>query len=167
MKLNPRDPNVQKLVEDARREGRIASERTVTIPQAASTPARIAAESVCTLTLPELPFPPSVNHYWRRVGNKTILSAQAREYRRMVLDRLRDANLLTLTGELALVIEFHPPDRRRRDLDNLPKGLLDALKYAGVYADDSQIRQIDMRFSSIRPGGAAVVTLRAIAAAAA
>ena len=36
-------------------------------------------------------------------------------------------------------MDAFPPDRRRRDLDNLQKPLLDALQHAGVYEDDSQI----------------------------
>ncbi len=39
----------------------------------------------------------------------------------------------------------------------LPKGLLDALKYAGVYADDSQVRQLNTWFGPVQEGGLAVV----------
>lgn len=114
------------------------------------------------MDLPELPYPPTINTYWRRVGNKTLLSSKARDYRRDVLNKLRFRFTGTspiFTGEVEVVITFHPPDRRKRDLDNLPKGLLDALKYALVYADDSQVRRIDMQFGEVREGGAAVVTV--------
>ena len=72
------------------------------------------------MELLSLPYPPTVNTYWRRVGNKTILSAKARDYRREVWDSLRFRSLPTLTGDVELVITFYPPDRRKRDLDNLP-----------------------------------------------
>jgi crossover junction endodeoxyribonuclease RusA len=36
-------------------------------------------------------------------------------------------------------MDAFPPDRRRRDLDNLLKALLDSIEHAGVYEDDSQI----------------------------
>ena len=39
------------------------------------------------------------------------------------------------------------PDKRRRDIDNLLKPILDALGQYGVYEDDSQI--IDLRIRSI------------------
>jgi len=40
-----------------------------------------------------------------------------------------------------------PPDRRRRDLDNVLKSLLDSLEHAGVYTDDSQIRKLSIERS--------------------
>lgn len=110
--------------------------------------------------LPTLPFPPTVNRYWRRVGNKTLLSANAREYRRRVVAVLDGHKHGLLVGAVELTITFCPPDRRKRDLDNLPKGLLDALKYAGIYEDDSQVWRIDMRFGGVVKGGSAVVTVR-------
>jgi Holliday junction resolvase RusA-like endonuclease len=38
-----------------------------------------------------------------------------------------------------VVVEVYVPDRRKRDLDNLHKGILDSLTHAGVWGDDSQI----------------------------
>lgn len=58
-----------------------------------------------------------------------------------------------MTGRLSVEIDAHPPDRRRRDLDNLQKPLLDALEYAGVYEDDSQIdRLVSRRCAVASPG---------------
>lgn len=37
------------------------------------------------------------------------------------------------------MMDAFPPDRRRRDLDNLQKPTLDAMQHAGVYEDDSQV----------------------------
>ena len=35
-----------------------------------------------------------------------------------------------------------PPDRRRRDIDNLPKAVLDSLEFAGVFENDSQVDRL-------------------------
>jgi crossover junction endodeoxyribonuclease RusA len=43
---------------------------------------------------------------------------------------------------LSVSILAYPPDRRKRDLDNVLKSLLDALMHAGVYSDDSQIDKL-------------------------
>ena len=44
-----------------------------------------------------------------------------------------------LEGRLGVSINAHPPDARRRDLDNLFKSVLDSLQHANVFLDDSQI----------------------------
>lgn len=46
-----------------------------------------------------------------------------------------------------------PPDRRKRDLDNLTKALFDALTHAGAYLDDCQIDQFTMNRSEVIKGG--------------
>ena len=51
---------------------------------------------------------------------------------------------------LSLMIEAFPPDKRRRDLDNLIKAIQDSLQYAGVYEDDSQIDYLTIKRSILR-----------------
>jgi crossover junction endodeoxyribonuclease RusA len=92
-----------------------------------------------------LPFPPSVNHYWRHVGSRTLISRTGRAYRQQVLHDVEQLGLRAITGPIRLEVIVTRPDRRRRDLDNLLKSLLDALDHAGVYEDDSQIQ--DLRIS--------------------
>lgn len=89
-----------------------------------------------------LPWPPSLNHYYRRVGRRTLISREGRAYRRKVCALLGGgghARKPPSGGRVALAMDAFPPDRRRRDLDNLQKSVLDSLEHAGVYEDDSQI----------------------------
>jgi len=88
-----------------------------------------------------LPYPPSVNHYWRRVGPRTLISRQGRAYRKDVCALLGGSGVRKPPsgGRIALAMDAFPPDHRRRDLDNIAKSVLDALEHAGVYEDDSQI----------------------------
>ena len=88
-----------------------------------------------------LPYPPRVNHYWRRVGPQTLISREGRTFRRNVCALLGGGGPRKppTCGRIALAMDAFPPDRRRRDLDNIQKPVLDALEHAGVYADDSQI----------------------------
>jgi len=111
-----------------------------------------------TLTLP---FPPSVNRYWRHVGPRVLVSREGRRYRESVRTLLAAARpepgTSTFRGRLDMVVTLHPPDRRRRDIDNSMKGLLDALEHAGVYADDSQIDHLTIDRGEVVPGGSCSV----------
>ena len=89
-----------------------------------------------------LPFPPSVNHYSRHVGSRTLISRTGRAYRQQVLHDVQQLQLRSITGPIRLEAIVTRPDRRRRDVDNLLKSLLDGLDHAGVYEDDSQIQDL-------------------------
>ena len=91
-----------------------------------------------------LPWPPSVNTYWRNFDGRMIISARGREYRETVGDQMTLQKMVKhFKGHLKVEIEAFRPDKRRRDLDNLLKATLDGLAHAGVYEDDSQI--VDLR----------------------
>jgi crossover junction endodeoxyribonuclease RusA len=110
-----------------------------------------------------LPFPPSINHYWRKWNNRMVISHEGREYRRAICGLLAQTagagDEPPRSGRLALCMDAFPPDRRRRDLDNLQKPLLDALQHAGVYEDDSQIDLLLSRRRQRRDMGQVVVTV--------
>ena len=91
-----------------------------------------------------LPWPPSVNTYWRNFDGRMIISARGREYREIVGDQMTlQKQVVHFKKPLRVEIEAWRPDKRRRDLDNLLKATLDGLAHAGVYEDDSQI--VDLR----------------------
>jgi crossover junction endodeoxyribonuclease RusA len=108
----------------------------------------------------ELPFPPSVNHYYRRVGPRTLISREGRRFRERVCGLLAAARVERLGGPLHLQIEVYPPDRRRRDIDNVQKALLDALQHGGLYEDDSQIVKLDIEKRGCTPGGRTILRVR-------
>jgi crossover junction endodeoxyribonuclease RusA len=55
-----------------------------------------------------------------------------------------------------------PPDRRRRDIDNCLKSLLDALQHGGAYADDSQIVRLFIEKGPPINLGKAIVRIRKV-----
>ncbi|OVC85618.1 RusA family crossover junction endodeoxyribonuclease, partial [Escherichia coli] len=66
-------------------------------------------------------------------------------YRRVVGLSVRQRRLkCSLSGRLAIKIIAEPPDKRRRDLDNILKAPLDALTHAGVLMDDEQFDEINI-----------------------
>jgi crossover junction endodeoxyribonuclease RusA len=107
----------------------------------------------------ELPWPPSVNHYYRRVGHRTLISREGRKYRKEVCAILR--NLRPLSKDLSMTVDAYPPDKRRRDLDNIQKSLWDALQHGGAYSDDSQIKDFECHMHEpYRPNGKVIVRLQ-------
>ncbi len=100
-----------------------------------------------TLTLP---YPPTVNTYWRMGRGRIHISAKGRAYR----EDVKGAVMIGLVtskeavdfrlGNLSARIDVYPPDRRRRDLDNVLKAIFDSLGggHAGVFEDDNQIKEI-------------------------
>lgn len=109
-----------------------------------------------------LPWPPTVNTYYRHIVMKgvprTLISADGRAYRAEVAARVLIARAAKrLNTRLSLRIEAFPPDRRARDLDNILKGLLDALTQAGVIEDDSLFDEIHLKRGPVcKPGGVSV-----------
>jgi crossover junction endodeoxyribonuclease RusA len=87
-----------------------------------------------------LPWPPSVNRYWRTFQGRMIISAEGRAYRKAVADQvLIQRGAKHYDGKMKVEIEAWRPDNRRRDLDNLLKAALDGCTHAGVWEDDSNI----------------------------
>ena len=93
-----------------------------------------------------LPWPPSVNRYWRSVNGRVLIAAAGRKYR-------TDVELVMLlrgrhgVGSLPVNVSIDAfyPDRRRRDIDNILKAPLDALTHAGMWDDDSQVEALSIR----------------------
>ena len=110
----------------------------------------------------ELPYPPSVNHYWRRVGARTLISRGGRAFRQAVCSILAARGVRPLDGPLAVEVTIHPPDKRRRDIDNVQKALLDALEHGGAYGDDSQIVRLTIEKGDPLDGGKTLVQIRKV-----
>lgn len=116
----------------------------------------------------ELPFPPSVNKYWRHVKQgrfiRALISAPGRRYREVA--RVMAARQACLDGPICEPVRvsciFHPPDRRKRDLDNLPKALFDAITSAQIWTDDSLVHELHLSWGKKVSGGKAIVRIERI-----
>lgn len=108
-----------------------------------------------------LPFPPSVNNYWRTFRGRMIVSARGRAYRQAVAAACYQTGMpKQMTGRLAVTIDAYPPDRRRRDISNLEKAIGDSLEAVGVFADDEQIDDLRITRRDVEPPGRVVVTIK-------
>lgn len=120
-----------------------------------------------TELLIELPFPPSLNTYYRNVRGRMLLSAEGRQYKLNVL-----AHVLTacrgkpdpMTGRLSVDIQLHNPANRPYDIDNRPKAILDALEESGVFVNDSQVDQLSVERKEAVKGGSCWVLIKQLEA---
>lgn len=113
----------------------------------------------------QLPWPPSVNTYWRHVGSRVLVSEAGRVYRKDVAAAVLSSGRKAFgSARLHVQIAAYPPDNRRRDLDNLLKAVLDSLQYVGAFFDDSQIDRLDILRCGNEPEGMIVVNITALEA---
>ena len=91
----------------------------------------------------QLPWPPSWNKLYRIAGSRMYKTSEARDYENVV-----HGIFLEVPGwhskrfgnkRVSVQIDICPPDKRRRDLDNLLKIINDSLETAKIIDNDCQI----------------------------
>ena len=121
----------------------------------------------------ELPYPPTINTYYRRASIKgrnwlnprqvIHISNEGMAYRTNVIKLCFlmgcSQGNPRFTGQVSLHVDIFPPDRRKRDIDNLFKPLLDALQHGGVFKDDAQVTELSGRKHARIIGGAVRVII--------
>jgi len=114
-----------------------------------------------------LPFPPSVNTYWRApnkgpLKGRHLISAAGRKYQSAacaaIIEQLRRLPKPS-TALAAVEITLFPPDERRRDIDNYCKALLDSLTHAGVWEDDRQVKRMLIEWGPVVKRGRVEITI--------
>lgn len=113
-----------------------------------------------------LPWPPSANHYWFIVackgGGRKVIGKKGKLFREEVANVVGTQS--PMEGRLYIKLDVYPPDKRKRDLDNLLKATLDALEHAGIYGDDNQIDDIRIVRKEVDKPGRLDITLGVITA---
>lgn len=104
----------------------------------------------------ELPWPPSMNMYWRAVRGRNILSADGRKFRENAIALCSDVRE-RFDKPVVVSIALYPPNRLRRDLDNCIKPLLDAVQHAGILADDYLVDALHVERFYVQPPDGAVL----------
>ena len=112
----------------------------------------------------ELPYPPSINHYYgRRPRGGVYIKPKGEAFRADVIARVKSDGLPEVNGFVSATLNIYPPDRRRRDIDNPIKATLDAMQHAGLYEDDCKIKHLECTMhDKDDDGGRVYVTIKGI-----
>jgi len=112
----------------------------------------------------DLPWGPSVNHYWERSHDGGMHIGKAgKRYIARIADLVMVNRWAGLIGdalcEVALVL--YPPDTRHAyDADNYCKAILDSLTKSGVWIDDDQVKRLHIVMGEPIKNGAVEIAVR-------
>jgi crossover junction endodeoxyribonuclease RusA len=95
-----------------------------------------------------LPYPPSVNGLFANAGKRRIKSAAYKMWLADAEEQLLKQRFNKHTKPCAINIFATKPDNRRRDIDNIAKGILDLLVTKKVLEDDSLVQVLHIEWST-------------------
>lgn len=109
----------------------------------------------------ELPYPPSINHYYITTQRGArVKSRKARAYFREAIVAIQQQKSQSFgDSPVTLRVGYHPPDKRRRDADNINKAVLDVLQEGGVIEDDFQVVKLVVERLEPIKGGKLIVEI--------
>jgi len=107
----------------------------------------------------ELPWPPSVNGYWRTFRNRQIISKRGREYRKESIEVMQSLGLCgeNVSRRLCVRLKLYPPTLRKYDCDNFTKAVFDSMTHAEFWEDDEQVDRLTIEKCEKIKGGKVVV----------
>lgn len=100
--------------------------------------ARGGRRSVVTMLLP---YPPSVNRYYRKFRGRIVISPEGRFYRWAVL-AARPSIGGPVPGPVKVTICIFPPTRFGIDIDNAGKAICDSLEDVKIVENDREIAEL-------------------------
>lgn len=95
-----------------------------------------------------VPYPPSVNRIWRQGKGRVHKAKEYTDWIALAAWEIR-AQLgpkKVITQPFKLELRVNRPDKRKRDLDNLLKPILDLIAHYGLIENDSLCHWIDARW---------------------
>lgn len=94
----------------------------------------------------QLPFPPSVNRLWVKTRAGMRRSDEYVAWQQEAGFLAKAQHQKPITGPYKLAIHAARPDKRKRDLGNLEKGVSDLLQSLGLIRDDCDCEMITLRW---------------------
>ena len=104
-----------------------------------------------------------MNTYWRNFRGRMVISKAGREFKAAVADYVVEYRVPKLgESKLRISMVLFPRDKRKIDIDNRIKSVLDALQDAGVFDDDFQVDELSIVRGKTIKGGAIRVIIEEI-----
>jgi crossover junction endodeoxyribonuclease RusA len=104
-----------------------------------------------------------MNTMWRNFRGRTVLSKAGRVFREEVQNIVVDKNIPKFgDSKLKITMILRPRDKRKTDIDNRIKAVLDALEHSGVFDDDFQVDHLEMIRGEPLKGGLLHVVIEEI-----
>jgi len=110
-----------------------------------------------------IPYPPSVNHlYGRTRFGSSYIKPEGKQFYALTAMLISKHAGAFPSQRLSVAIKMLPPDKRKRDLDNVLKAILDSVTKAGVWNDDSQIDRLLIERANVIKNGSVTMTIEAL-----
>lgn len=106
------------------------------------------------------PFPDSRLSPNARIDRRALFHVK-RDAKEIAYFITRESNVVVLDTDLQLTLTFYPPDRRKRDLDNLYasfKAYQDGM-FASLGVDDCKIERVILERGNVIPNGQVFVDI--------
>lgn len=108
------------------------------------------------------PLPPSVNRLWRISGRRMYRSKQYTEWIESCRQQLENIEPPYIDYPFAIEIIVGRPSKRRMDIDNRAKAVMDLLEHADIITDDCLAHHITMFWSNDIEGCQVTITKAAV-----
>ena len=96
-------------------------------------------------------------------SGRTVLSKAGREYKVKVAEYVVENNVPKYgESKLKITMILQPKDKRKIDIDNRIKCVLDSLQEAGVFDDDFQVDELHVLRGEQVKGGKLLLTIEVI-----
>lgn len=111
----------------------------------------------------DLPYPVncSINHLYNRTKNGCFVNKTAKKYKDNVYYLLHNFKKFG-SQNVQLEIIIHPPDKRKRDLDNILKIVFDSLEFSKIIENDFQIVELCVKKKEVIKNGILKITISEI-----
>lgn len=93
-------------------------------------------------------LPPSLNSAFMYLRKGRVLTKKYLIFKGIVQDIVGKTKMPW--EHCSVEIELRAPDKRKRDVDNYSKVLFDSLTSSGIWDDDSQVKEMKVKF--VEPG---------------